>query len=55
VRSAGLGFKDMRTALVTVFENLEDLMTIDEVLEIPWKNGRHCARRERYFIRKSLQ
>jgi hypothetical protein len=33
VRSAGLGFKDTRTALVIVFENLEDLMTIDEVLE----------------------
>jgi hypothetical protein len=33
VRSAGLGFKDTRTALVIVFENLEDLMTVDEVLE----------------------
>ena len=33
MRSAGLGFKDMRMALVIVFANLEDLMTIDEVLE----------------------
>ena len=31
--SAGLGFKDMRTALVIIFANLEDLMTIDEALE----------------------
>jgi len=55
VRSAGLGFKDTRAALVIVFENLEDLMTIDEVLRVSWKDGRHCARRERYFIRRSLQ
>ena len=55
MRSAGLGFKDTRTALMIVFENLEGLMTIDEVLESSLERRAPLRSPRRYFIRESLQ